>query len=66
MFAALPSRLQPAVPRPPGSGAAAGASFATTPFALIDLPAFLNGFGTQAAALTPAPILRGQLRFTRS
>ncbi|MCK7518711.1 MAG: hypothetical protein MZV64_13810 [Ignavibacteriales bacterium] len=22
----------------------------TTPFALIDLPAFLNGFGTQAAA----------------
>jgi len=26
------------------------AFFVTTPFALIDLPAFLNGFGTQAAA----------------
>ena len=28
------------------------AFFVTTPFALIDLPAFLNGFGTQAAAFT--------------
>lgn len=27
--------------------------FATTPYALIDLPAFLNGFGTQAAAFSP-------------
>ena len=32
------------------------AFFVTTPFALVDLPAFLNGFGTQAAAFTPRPI----------
>ena len=32
-----------------------GAFFVTTPFALIDLPAFLNGFGTQAAAFTARP-----------
>jgi 4-amino-4-deoxy-L-arabinose transferase-like glycosyltransferase len=31
------------------------AFFVTTPFALLDLPAFLNGFGTQAAAFTPRP-----------
>ena len=35
--------------------ACVGAFFVTTPFALIDLPAFLNGFGTQAAAFTPRP-----------
>jgi 4-amino-4-deoxy-L-arabinose transferase-like glycosyltransferase len=29
------------------------AFFVTTPFALLDLPAFLNGFGTQAAAFGP-------------
>ena len=32
------------------AGACVAAFFVTTPFALIDLPAFLNGFGTQAAA----------------
>ena len=32
------------------------AFFVTTPFALIDLPAFLNGFGTQAAAFTARPV----------
>jgi 4-amino-4-deoxy-L-arabinose transferase-like glycosyltransferase len=32
------------------------AFFLTTPFALLDLPAFLNGFGTQAAAFTPRPL----------
>ncbi len=37
------------------AAACVGAFFATTPFALIDLPAFLNGFGTQAAAFTPRP-----------
>jgi 4-amino-4-deoxy-L-arabinose transferase-like glycosyltransferase len=31
------------------------AFFVSTPFALIDLPAFLNGFGTQAAAFTARP-----------
>ncbi|MCU0251117.1 MAG: glycosyltransferase family 39 protein [Vicinamibacterales bacterium] len=37
------------------AGACVAAFFVTTPFALIDLPAFLNGFGTQAAAFTPRP-----------
>jgi len=37
------------------AAACVGAFFVTTPFALIDLPAFLNGFGTQAAAFTPRP-----------
>jgi len=37
------------------AAACVAAFFATTPFALIDLPAFLNGFGTQAAAFTPRP-----------
>jgi 4-amino-4-deoxy-L-arabinose transferase-like glycosyltransferase len=32
--------------------ACVAAFFVTTPFALIDLPAFLNGFGIQAAAFT--------------
>ena len=31
------------------------AFFVTTPFALLDLPAFLNGFGIQAAAFTARP-----------
>lgn len=30
-----------------------GAFFVTTPYAVLDLPAFLNGFGTQAAAFSP-------------
>ena len=30
-----------------------GAFFVTTPYAILDLPAFLNGFGTQAAAFSP-------------
>ena len=30
-----------------------GAFFLTTPYAVLDLPAFLNGFGTQAAAFSP-------------
>ncbi|MCK7518663.1 MAG: hypothetical protein MZV64_13550 [Ignavibacteriales bacterium] len=34
------------------AAACVGAFFVTTPFALIDLPAFLNGFGTQAAAFS--------------
>ena len=34
------------------AGACVVAFFVTTPFALIDLPAFLNGFGTQAAAFS--------------
>lgn len=29
------------------------AFFVTTPYAIFDLPAFLNGFGTQAAAFSP-------------
>ncbi|MFO7692960.1 MAG: glycosyltransferase family 39 protein [Vicinamibacterales bacterium] len=33
--------------------ACVAAFFVTTPFALLDLPAFLNGFGTQAAAFGP-------------
>jgi 4-amino-4-deoxy-L-arabinose transferase-like glycosyltransferase len=37
------------------AAACVGAFFVTTPFAIIDLPAFLNGFGTQAAAFTPRP-----------
>jgi 4-amino-4-deoxy-L-arabinose transferase-like glycosyltransferase len=37
------------------AGACVVAFFVTTPFALGDLPAFLNGFGTQAAAFTPRP-----------
>ena len=37
------------------AGACVAAFFVTTPFALIDLPAFLNGFGTQAAAFAPRP-----------
>jgi len=37
------------------SAACVAAFFVTTPFALIDLPAFLSGFGTQAAAFTPRP-----------
>jgi 4-amino-4-deoxy-L-arabinose transferase-like glycosyltransferase len=37
------------------AAACVGAFFVTTPFALLDLPAFLNGFGTQAAAFTPRP-----------
>lgn len=32
------------------AAACVGAFFVTTPFALIDLPAFLNGFGIQASA----------------
>jgi 4-amino-4-deoxy-L-arabinose transferase-like glycosyltransferase len=37
------------------AAACVGAFFLTTPFALIDLPAFLSGFGTQAASFTPRP-----------
>lgn len=32
-----------------------GAFFLTTPYAILDLPAFLNGFGTQAAAFSRRP-----------
>jgi len=43
--------------RPQALGAAAAACvsafFVTTPFAILDLPAFLNGFGNQASALDP-------------
>ena len=38
------------------SAACVAAFVATTPFALLDLPAFLSGFGTQAAAFTPRPL----------
>jgi hypothetical protein len=38
------------------AAACVGAFFVTTPFALIDLPAFLNGFGTQASGYTPRPV----------
>jgi hypothetical protein len=38
------------------AAACVAAFFVTTPFALIDLPAFLNGFGTQAAAFTPRAV----------
>jgi 4-amino-4-deoxy-L-arabinose transferase-like glycosyltransferase len=37
------------------AAACVGAFFITTPFALLDLPAFLNGFGIQAAQFTPPP-----------
>jgi hypothetical protein len=37
------------------AAACVAAFFVTTPFALLDLPAFLNGFGNQAAAFTPRP-----------
>ena len=59
LLAALAARRVRSLPRAAALLAAAaacvGAFFATTPFALIDLPAFLNGFGTQAAAFTPRP-----------
>ena len=42
-----PSRVAAALA---AATACVAAFFITTPFALIDLPAFLNGFGTQAAA----------------
>ncbi len=37
------------------AGACVGAFVLTTPYSLLDLPAFLNGFGVQAKAFRPRP-----------